>query len=345
MERCFVREYADGDAVDDVLLVQDKQVRSNRAGNTYLLLELGDKTGSVAGFHWNSTDAETRAFDAGDFLSIRGKVQLYQGQIQLIVNSFRKCPADGVDLADFIPSSEKDAAVLLAELKEQLRKVKNPHLQALAQAFLMDDDLVKKLQQAPAGVRNHHAYIGGLLEHIVNLLKVHDRIADLYPQLNHDLLRMGLFLHDIGKLRELGYDRGFAYSDEGQLVGHVVIGVEMLNEKLPVAAKLLGEPTPPELAVELKHLILSHHGSYEFGSPRLPMTPEAAALHHLDNLDAKVANYTRTIAEDLNSANAWTPFDHKTGRRLYKGSLRKPAAPAARKEDGGRSLSGKDERG
>jgi 3'-5' exoribonuclease len=155
---------------------------------------------------------------------------------------------------------------------------------------------------------------------MVTLLEVAERILPSYPELNRDLLLAGIFLHDIGKVRELGYDRAFTYTDEGQLTGHLVIGVEMLNDKVKQVTQLTGEEFPTELLLRLKHMILSHHGSYEFGSPKLPMTPEAIALHHLDSLDAKVHSFTRDIREDRNQTSAWTPYNQSLQRKLYKGT-------------------------
>lgn len=326
MTRAFICDFADGDVVDETLLVRDKQVRTNRNGSLYLQLDLDDRTGSISARYWNATETDTRAFEAGDYVVIKGKVQLFQGQLQLIVNAFHRCDPATVNPADFIPTTDQDIGALVAELRAILGRITDPHLQAIARAFLMDEEFLSQLSRAPAGIRNHHAYLGGLLEHIVTLLRVVDRIADLYPSLDHDLLRMGIFLHDLGKVRELRYERGFAYTDEGQLIGHIVIGVEMLTDKLLIATELLGESIPDELVLRLKHLILSHHGTYEFGSPKLPMTPEAIALHHLDNLDAKVHNFTRTIDDDLNPEGLWTPYDHASGRRLYKGLPRVQAA-------------------
>ena len=186
----------------------------------------------------------------------------------------------------------------------------------------------RRLLPAPAGVRMHHAYVGGLLEHVVTLLEAADRLAPLYPGVDRDLLLMGVFLHDIGKVRELACDRAFAYTDEGQLVGHIVLGVEMLLEKVRQVPDLTSEPFPPELLLRLKHLIVSHHGTLEFGSPVMPMTPEAIALHYLDNLDAKVHSFTRDIREDR-GASAWTPFSPATQRRLFKGGRPGSDGPAA----------------
>lgn len=320
MARAYVSDLADGDTFHDILLVRDKQIRTNRAGGRYLQVELDDRSGSISGRHWNTTDVEASAFHPGDFLFVDGKIQLFQGQLQLIIHSFRKVDTEKIQLTDFLPTADKDLGQTELRLREILGQIKNRYLNAIARAYLMDDDFMHRFRRAPAGVRNHHAYIGGLLEHVVSLLEVGRRLADLYPRLNMDLLLVGIFLHDSGKIRELVYDQVFGYSDEGQLVGHIVQGVEIFNEKLPLAAEILGEPIPEMLAAEVKHLIVSHHGTYEFGSPRLPMTPEAIALHHLDNLDAKVNNFEQKINDTADPASHWSSFDPQLGRRIYKGS-------------------------
>jgi 3'-5' exoribonuclease len=224
-------------------------------------------------------------------------------------------------LPDFLPQTEQDIGKLLERLRGFMLRLGNPHLRALAECFLMDEAFVNDFCQVPAGVRNHHAYLGGLLEHVVTLLDAADRLAPLYPEVDRDVLLSGIFLHDIGKVRELSFGRVFSYTDEGQLLGHLIIGVEMLTEKAARVPDLTGEPFPPELMLRLKHMILSHHGTYEFGSPRLPMTPEAIALHYLDNLDAKIHSFTRDIREDRNQSSAWTPFNQALQRRLYKGGI------------------------
>jgi 3'-5' exoribonuclease len=183
----------------------------------------------------------------------------------------------------------------------------------------MDEELVRAFSQVPAGVRNHHAYVGGLLEHVVTMLDAADRLAPLYPSVDRDLLAMGIFLHDIGKTRELSCGRVFSYTDEGQLVGHIIFGIEMLNDKVQQVAKLTGDGFPRELYWRLKHLIASHHGELSFGSPVVPMTPEAVALHHLDNLDAKIHTFTREIRDDRNTTTSWTQYNTSLGRRLFKG--------------------------
>lgn len=321
MSRIFVQNMADGQAVEETYLVTDKQLRANRNGNFYLQMDLNDRTGAINARLWNAGEHLFRSFEVGDFLYCKGKVQLFQGALQMILDKIERVGPERVNLADFLPHTEHDISKLLERLRGILMRMENHHLRALVECFLMDEKFVDGLCRAPAGIRNHHAYLGGLLEHMVNLLDVTERILPLYPELDRDLLLTGVFLHDIGKVRELAYARTFGYSDEGQLIGHLVIGVEMLNEKAAKVRDLTGEPFPFELQLRLKHMILSHHGTYEFGSPKLPMTPEAIALHHLDNLDAKVHTYTREIRNDKNSSSAWTPFNHSTQRRLYKGPI------------------------
>ncbi len=326
MTRRTVQQLADGDSLDDVFLVGDKQLRANRNGVLYLQVELRDRTGAISARMWNATEAQFRSFEAGELLKIKGKVQLYQGALQVIFTAFERVAPSTLSLDDFVPQSEQDVSRLFDRLRAPLLRLASPHLRALVECFLMDDAFVSGFCQAPAGVRNHHAYRGGLLEHVVTMLEGAERLLPLYPELNRDLLLMGVFLHDVGKVRELSYDRVFGYTDEGQLVGHVVQGVEMLNEKIARVPDLTGEPFPPELLLRLKHMIVSHHGTYEFGAPRLPMTPEAIALHYLDNLDAKIHSFTRDIREDKGVSSAWTPYSQSTQRRLFKG-LREGSEP------------------
>jgi 3'-5' exoribonuclease len=319
MARRYIHQLTDGENLDEIYLVSDKQLRANRNGNSFLQLELRDRTGAMSARLWNAGENLFKTFEEGDFLRVKGKVQLFQGALQIILNHLDKVRSEEVDLVDFMPHTDQDVGRLYEKLRGSLLKMKNFHLRALIECFLIDDDFVRRFCRAPAGIRNHHAYIGGLLEHVVNMIEGAERLLPLYPSLDRDLLLAGIFFHDIGKVRELSYDRVFGYSDEGQLIGHLVIGVEMINEKLPQVRDLTGEPFPHELLLRIKHMIVSHHGSYEFGSPKLPMTPEAIALHHLDNLDAKVHSFTRDIRQDANAQSAWTPFNQNLQRRLFKG--------------------------
>jgi 3'-5' exoribonuclease len=319
MNRRYVNQLVNGDSVDELFLVADKQLRANRQGNLYLHLELRDKTGSVGARLWNATENLARTFEPGDYLHVRGKIQVYQGALQMILSHLEVAERAQVEPAEFLPQSSQDIAKLTARLRQILLGLTNPHLRALVECFLIDDEFLRKFTTAPAGIKNHHAYHGGLLEHVVALLNIADLIAGLYPELDRDLLLAGVFLHDIGKTDELSYDRAFAYTDEGQLVGHLVMGVAMLREKVKRTSDLTGEPFPTELRLRLEHMIVSHHGAYEFGSPKLPMTPEAVALHYLDNLDAKIHSVTREIRDDPGRESSWTPFNQNLGRRLFKG--------------------------
>ncbi|MBI1913326.1 MAG: HD domain-containing protein [Planctomycetes bacterium] len=315
-----MEDLADGENLDEVYLVGEKQLRANRQGNLYIQLQLRDRTGSIDARLWNAGETLFRSLHEGDFVQVRGKVQLFQGALQIVLNNLERIGPERVALADFLPHTDKDIGKLQQTLRATLMKAGNPHLRALAECFLMDEAFVRNFSRAPAGIRNHHAYVGGLLEHVVNMLEAADRLLPLYPKVDPDLLLLGVFLHDIGKVRELSYERVFGYTDEGQLVGHLVIGVEMLNEKAQQVSDLTGEPFPRDLLLRLQHMIVSHHGSYEFGSPKLPMTPEAIALHYLDNLDAKVHTFVRDIEEDRNNATSWTPFSQSLQRRLFKGN-------------------------
>jgi 3'-5' exoribonuclease len=182
----------------------------------------------------------------------------------------------------------------------------------------MDEQLMAEFTAAPAGIKAHHAYRGGLLEHVVGLMEVCGAVARFYPEIDRDALLMGAFLHDIGKLRELTYERDLSYSDEGQLIGHLIIGVDILERKVRETEKLSGEAFPEQLLLRLKHMIVSHHGEYEFGSPKLPMTLEAIALHYLDNLDSKIHSIGQVIREDANVDSNWTPYQALLGRKLFK---------------------------
>src|SRR6185437_4169355 len=319
MTRRYVNQLINGDSVDEVFLVADKQLRANRQGNLYLHLELRDKSGSVGARLWNASEGLARTFEPGDYLQVRGKTQIFQGALQIILSHIDVIDPARIEPEDFLPQSTQNVARLTARMRELLFGIGNPHLRALVECFLIDEEFVRKFTTAPAGIKNHHAYHAGLLEHVVTLLTLADRVADLYPDLDRDLLLAGIFLHDIGKVDELSYDRAFAYTDEGQLVGHLVMGVEMLRDKVERTADLTGEPFPAELLLRLKHMIVSHHGSYEFGSPKVPMTLEAVALHHLDNLDAKLHTFAREIRDDPCRESSWTPFQQNIGRRLFKG--------------------------
>ena len=317
--RKFVNQLGEREQIDQVFLVADKQLRANRNGNLYLQLRLNDKTGSLTGMLWNATDQVFNSVQTGNYLRVQGTTQLYNGQMQMIITRIEPADQRQVDDEDFITVTSAEIDKLAARLAELLRGLKNVHLRNLAECFLNDDEFMGKFTAAPAGIKNHHAYRGGLLAHVVSLMEVCRTVAPLYPELDGDLLLVGAFLHDAGKIDELTYDREFGYSDEGQLIGHVVMIISTVEDKVAESERLAGEKFPRELLLRLKHLIVSHHGEYEYGSPKLPMTLEAIALHLLDNLDAKLYSVAQILKEDASGESAWTSYNQALGRKFFKG--------------------------
>jgi 3'-5' exoribonuclease len=320
MTRRFINQLGDREPIDEIFLAGDKQLRKNRNGNLYLQMRLTDRTGSVNALLWNAGDTDAGAFDNGDFVRVEGTTQFYNGSLQIIAKQVERANPGEINQEEFFHLSREQVDELRARLAGLLRGLTNFHLRNLAECFLIDQPFMDKFGRASAAVKNHHAYHGGLLEHVVQLMEVASSVARHYPQLDRDLLLVGAFIHDIGKIDEMTFDRDLAYSDEGQLIGHVVIGVGLLEKKLEEAAKLSGEPFPADLALRLKHIIVSHHGQYDFGSPKLPMTLEAMALHLLDNLDAKIHHFDALIREDVNADSHWTVYHANLGRKLFKGS-------------------------
>jgi len=319
MTRRFINQFGHQEPVNEVFVANGKLLRPNRNGNLYLQIELSDSTGSIGARMWNANEAIYKSFENGDYIHVEGSTQIFQGAVQMIVTKLHKVDPSQVNPEDFTPRPTVDVDKLFARLGEMLRTMSDSGLRNLAECFLLDDALTAKLTMAPAGTKNHHAFHGGLLAHIVGLMEVVLHIAPCYPQVDRDLLLMGAFLHDIGKIDELTYQRGLAYSDEGQLIGHLVMAVGMLEAKVAEAEKLSGEPIPEETVLRLKHMIISHHGEYGFGSPKLPMTLEAIALYCLDNLDAKINSFHQLISEDPNVDSPWTVYQANLDRKLFKG--------------------------
>lgn len=319
MSRRYVNQFGHQEAVDEVFVASDKQLRPNRNGNLYLQLDLSDRTGAIGARMWNASEALYKSFDNGDYVRVEGTTQLYQGAMQLIASRLVKIDPVEVNEDDFaqLPSVAVDK--LLLRLGEMLRDMADPHLRNLAECFLLDEPLMGKLARAPAGIKLHHAYHGGLLEHVVNVMEVVLRIGPCYPQIDRDLLLTGAFLHDIGKVDELSYERDLSYTDEGQLIGHPVMAVGLLEKKVGEAEKLAGEPIPEETVLRLKHMLVSHHGQYDYGAPKLPMTLEAVALYYLDGLDAKLNSFEQLMRNDPNVDSPWTHYHANISRKLYKG--------------------------
>jgi len=319
-ERRFVSQLGHNEQVQQVFLASDKQLRPNRNGNLYLQVELSDRSGAISTRLWNASEQDYRGFENGDYVVVDGSTQLFQGNMQLIATSIRKARQDEVDEADFITLQSADIDRMAARLAEILRSIRSPELRNLAECFLMDQEFMTKFTSAPAGMKNHHAYKGGLLEHVLGLMELILVVASRYEQLDQDKLLVGALLHDAAKTDELSYECDIAYTDEGQLLGHMVMAITMIDEKVREAERLSGEHFPKQLVTEIKHMVISHHGEYEFGSPKLPMTLEAIALHHLDNLDAKIASFTQLINDCPNVESNWTQYYANLGRKLYKGA-------------------------
>jgi len=311
----IVADIKDRDAVNAIFLVKDKIMAMAKNGKPYMNLRLMDKSGEVEAKVWDNVDTLDKLFDKDDFVRIRGKASVYMNKMQVVVAEISLIPEEQVDLADFLPESPRNRDDMRGELEETVKAIANPHLKALMYAFLDDEVFIDLYSKAPAAKGMHHVYLGGLLEHSLSLVKLVKAIVPLYPGLNEDLLVVGALLHDSGKIYEMSYDRAIDYTDSGKLLGHITIGVELLEDKI----RLL-EDFPRELSMLLKHLILSHHGLYEYGSPKRPKTVEATILNYLDDLDSKINGIRSHIARESVSSSRWTSHHRLYDRYFYKGN-------------------------
>jgi 3'-5' exoribonuclease len=282
-------------------------VKPRRTGEPYLALTLADRSGQIEAKMWDNVAEAIPVFEQDDFVKVKGLINKYNNRFQLTIHKIRKLENGEIDFADYLPATTKDIEALWQTLLGFVASVQNPHLKALLEAFLADAEFAAALRNAPAAKTLHHAYIGGLLDHMVSLFKVCDLVVPHYPQVDRDLVLAGAFLHDIGKIHELSYARAFAYTTRGQLLGHMIIELEMLQAKLPAGF-------PHELKTVLEHLIISHHGQYEFGSPKLPMFPEALMLHYLDDLDSKMESMRAHFEREPDLV--WTSYNASLGRPL-----------------------------
>ncbi len=298
-------------AVTSNFVVASKQVKNKKNGELYLSLMLADHTGQVQANMWDNVADALNAFEQDDFVKVKGTVQKYNGRWQLTVHKVRKLADNEIDYADYLPKTPKDIDQLWRTLGEFVESFQNPWLKRLVQDFMADEAIATAYRNAPAAKTLHHAYVGGLLDHVVSLFTVCDLVSRNYPQVNRDLVLAGAFLHDIGKVHELSYQRSISYTTKGQLLGHMIIELEMLQEKL---AHIPG--FPEELKILLEHLIISHHGHYEFGSPKLPMFPEALMLHYLDDLDSKMESMRAQFERESEVETAWTSYNPSLARPL-----------------------------
>ena len=298
-------------AITSNFVVASKQVKTKKNGDPYLAVTLADRTGQLQANMWDNVSDSVNAFEQDDFVKVKGMVQKYNGRWQLTLHKVRKLGDAEIDYSDYLPKTSKDIDQLWRTLSDYVATIENPWLKQLVQDFMADETIATAYKNAPAAKTLHHAYVGGLLDHVVSLFTVCDLAARNYPQVNRDLLLTGAFLHDIGKIHELAYQRSISYTTKGQLLGHMIIELEMLHEKLSHIPGF-----PDELKILIEHLIISHHGQYDFGSPKLPMFPEALMLHYLDDLDSKMESMRAQFERESELETAWTSYNPSLARPL-----------------------------
>jgi 3'-5' exoribonuclease len=311
----FVRDMKPGERITGFYIVRHKQLEQfrDRTRGHFLTLTLADRSGTILARVWEGAVELADQFDQGDTVKVQGDVEIYMDRQQIIILKLRRATPDEIDLRDFQPATEKSIDVLLSTVQDAIEKIQNTHLNQLVHFFYDDEQFLRHFTSAPGARKVHHAYLGGLLEHNAEVLALCDTILTLYPEIDADLLRTGVLLHDLGKVREYTWETDVEYTDEGQLVGHINMADSM------VAAAIAGmEGFPDELAWRVRHMILSHHGRYEWGSPRRPQTLEAMTLHQLVELDSQVNRFKSLIAARP-QGEPWTPFDRTLRRSLYGG--------------------------
>ncbi|PYX70182.1 MAG: phosphohydrolase [Acidobacteria bacterium] len=297
--------------VTSTFVVVAKQIKPKKTGEPYLALTLGDRSGQLEAKMWDNVEEVLEAFEQDDFLKVKGLINKYKQRFQLTIHKLRKLGDSEIEFADYLPKTTKDIDELWRTLSDFVSGFQNQYLKTLVQAFMADPVIAAAYRNAPAAKTLHHAFIGGLLDHVVSLFRSCDLISRNYPQINRDLLFTGAFLHDIGKIHELTYNRSFSYTTKGQLLGHMIIELEMLQSKLVQVPGF-----PEELKTLVEHLIISHHGQYDFGSPKLPMFPEALMLHYLDDLDSKMEAMRAHFERESTLDGPWTSYNASLGRPL-----------------------------
>ncbi len=326
MKSPYVETLPVNEPVTAHFLVLSKEIRQKKTGEPYLSLHLGDRTGEIEAKMWDNVAEVMDTFERDDFLKAKGIVQVYQNRSQFTVHKLRRLEEHEVEFVDYFPSSERDPEEMFAELRAIVNGFTNPHLRALLKSILDDGPLTALYKMAPAAKTIHHAYRGGLLEHVLSLCQLSRLMASHYKTIDLDLLLTGAILHDIGKVEELSYARGFSYSTDGQLLGHIILGLRLLHtkfEKLP--------DFPPKLRTLIEHMIVSHHGELEFGSPKVPIFAEALLLHHLDNMDSKMDAVRGALQRDRLVEGEFTGWIAPLERVLLKKDkyLEEAKAPVA----------------
>lgn len=316
MTHKFINEIGAGETVNGIYVVRDPILRSTTRGDLYIAMFLSDRTGQLNGRMWQATEAVYKTLPKPGFVHVQGRSELYQNNLQIVVNNAATVDPSKVNVEDYLARTSKDCDQMFKDVKEIVGTIRHPQLAAMTKAFLADNDLMANFCTAPGGMKLHHDCIGGLLEHTHNMLRVAQAILPLYPDLQADLVLAGIFLHDIGKTEELAYDMAFTYTDSGQLIGHISKSLLMIHRKAE-ALRASGTPIDPEILDSLGHVILSHHGAYEYGSPKLPATAEAFMVYYIDDLDAKMDQVTSAIDGEMSDSN-WTAWQNALQTRLYR---------------------------
>ncbi len=314
--KTYINEVKENDPVDSLFLVKEKSYGITKAGNTYLRLKLVDRSGEMEGRVWTSVETFADSFQKDDFVHVTGKAVSFQGQLQLNLTSIQRVREEDIFFPDFFPSAEKDPEEMFRSLVEISDQIKNQHLGQLLKLFWKDESFVQLFKVAPASKWLHHNYLGGLLEHTLSLVHLILKTANHYNRLNLDLLLTASILHDSGKVDELSYHRSFDYSDEGRLLGHIILGIERMEDKIRQIPDF-----PKDLSTLLKHLLLSHHGQYIWGSPKRPMTLEAVMLHYLDDMDAKMNGIQQFIKKQVQEGSRWSAYHRIFEQYFYVPTL------------------------
>ncbi len=312
MKAPFVKDLAADQSITGFFLVVEKEVRNTAGGKPYLRMELGDKSGTVEARMWDHFEDPAKDVSRDDFVKVQARVELYRNKTQLALSQLRRAKPEEIELADFLPHTPFDVEVLYKQLQGFMEELKNPWLKQLVAKVYSDPQVVAKMKRAPAAKVMHHAYIGGLLEHVVGLCGLAKQMGAHYPELDVDLLLMAAMLHDIGKLEELCYERAVSYTAEGQLLGHIVMELETVSKVMDSI-----EGFPAKLKAVVQHILISHHGEYEFGSPKLPMIREALVFHYLDDMDSKVAAVRAALAVDSGEED-WSVYSGALGRKFLR---------------------------
>jgi len=334
MKQDFIADLKPETAVHTTFLVHLKERKTANNGSAYLDLTFRDSSGVITAKIWDC-DRFKLDFEVGDVVLVDGTVEEYRGTGQIRIRKIAKCAVEEFDLRDYLPRSKRDPEEMYALLVARLKQVPEGPLLALLLSVIEDPGIAEKYKLAPAATSYHHAYLGGLLEHVLSLVELGDKLCDHYEWLDRDLVLAGLVLHDLGKIEELNFAKGFTYTTRGQLLGHITIGLEILSEKIRLIPEF-----PPALRDKVEHLILAHHGKLEFGSPKEPMFPEALLVHYLDDLDSKLESMRAQFITDKNRVGDWTARNRALGRELLKPAATESApiksdstSPAQQKAD------------